>query len=214
MNQVTIEEFRIGRAKLISEEIVKKFMPFTDNVRVQLLIDRGINNTHGGSARWVNKLISTDEISFRKNVQILLHQMYTLNNPDVRLYSSLNVRNIRSAAKMFCHKQIDLNDENFNYFYSHIKDEFVSCLMKPENKFKGLWLIDLDTKDTNNLDYVLEQEYRCHIATAQDPRTIFKYETPNGWHYIVNKLDTRIIDVVTNAEVKGDGLLLLHCLEI
>lgn len=194
-------------------------------VRVQMLIDRGVASTNSGSKRWVKKLISTDEASFDSNVKELMEIQLAIGSKDVRLYGSVNPRKFDKAVKLFLHRQIDLdrykrNDEYIN-FYSSINDKFVSCLMKPENSFRNYYLIDVDTKDEDQLkeidDIVRTKLFEPTESFGADWELVvnhaytpdFVYDTPNGKHYIVRPFDVRKLKLehLFYCEVKKDGLI-------
>jgi len=176
------------------------FKQFMDGVNVQMLIDRSIGNSNKGSKRWVNKLISCDAESYIKNVEKLKEQMIFLNKDGVRLYASCNSRDINKAHNYCMHKQIDLIKNNdFVNFYSKINDKFISILMKPENRKTKLFILDIDKKDTREIDQCV-----IHLLI----KVIFKYETVKGWHYICEPFNLNLLEV-DEVEIKTDGLLLI-----
>lgn len=192
--------------KELIDEIMEKFKDFTSGVRVMMLIDRGVQNNNKGSKRWVNKLISFNSGTFEKNLSKLIELQYYLKNPDIRLYTCVNDRKLDSAIKYFQHKQIDINDEAEKIsFYTHINDNFCSALMQTENKRSRLFLIDIDQKNTNEVDSMLNHD---------NILPILKYETKKGWHYITNSFDPKILCLCSFAEVKKDGLILINWINI
>lgn len=195
------------RENPLVDQIMNSFNAFTDGVRVLMLIERGIQSSNKGSRRWINKLISSNQLEFRANLVKLLDQQAYLNNKDIRLYSCVNSRNMGKAIKHFQHKQIDLSAEGeaFN-FYRRINDKFCSSLMQPENRSSSRFLIDLDDTDPTMLNDILNA---CNIDI------ILKYQTPNGWHYITEPFNPAIISNsdIDSCEVKKDALLLLNWLQ-
>lgn len=189
----------------IADSIMEKFKGFTDEYRVMMLIDRGIQNSNKGSKRWINKLISSNEGEFKKNLLKLLDLQIHLNNPDIRLYSCVNQRNFFKSINYFQHKQLDLKTQDeLDSFYLRINDQFCSALMQPNNKDERLFLLDLDTKDTAQLDSTL-RSYQKDI--------LLKYESIKGWHYIVLPFNPTFLENVNHCAIKKDALLLLHFLD-
>jgi hypothetical protein len=179
------------------------FSEFQDGVRTLMLIDRGISNSNKGSRRWINKLISSNQEEWLKALSRLLHMQYYLNDPDIRLYASLNSRHLTRAVKMFQHLQLDLPPDDKDRFYTHINDSFISCLMKPENKASKYFLLDVDTKDIFDVeDFLLTKNIGVKL----------KYETPKGWHYIVEPFNVLWAEKLKDVTLQKDGLLLLNTL--
>lgn len=168
-----------------------------------MLINRGIQSSNKGSRRWINKIITNSTEGFNEALKSLLTMQSYLDDNSIRLYSSVNSRSIDKAVKLFNHKQLDLLDEQKEKFYSRINDSFSSCLMAPECRQTRHWLLDIDTKDTAETDKLIADNF---IQVG------FRYETPNGWHYIVEPFDKRIADGIEYFTIIKDGLLLLNCL--
>ena len=187
--------------KYIHEKLDNKCM-FIDGLHVQMLIDRSIGNNNKGSKRWINKLFSFNAADFYKNCEKLLEQMYHIDEPELRLYSSVNARNQTKAFREYACKLIN-NSDNLD-FWKSINNQFVSCLMTPENRASNYWLIDLDEGSTAAYNELLKMIPLGCLITS--------YATPNGWHLITKGFDMRIPVQFPNVEVKRDGLLLLTTL--
>lgn len=188
-----------------AEKIITTFANYTHGVRVQMLINRGIGNTNKGSKRWVSKLISTNQEEFHANIIKLLQMQYYLDNPDVRLYSCVNPRNMEKAFVAFQVKMLTVSFLDREQFCKNIHDKFISCLMSPEHRDSSLFLIDHDDKENYQF---LENALQNHLI-----RNVFKYETPNGYHYVTEGFNPVFIEGIANCEIKRDALLLLHVME-
>lgn len=185
-------------------DIQHRFRKFSNGVRVSMLINRGIMNNNKGSKRWVNKIISTDSSEWINAINILMDFQKHLNDPDIRLYSCVNSRNIDKAIAMFKHKQIDLQDNMKLKFYTKLNDAFSSCLMQPENKLTKYFLLDVDTKDTSEVDKFI---YDNNISIYSI------YPTKKGWHYIVLPFNVKLAEGFKTFCVQKDGLLLINYLQ-
>jgi hypothetical protein len=174
---------------------------FTTGVRVLILIDRSINNTNKSSARWINKLISTNTQSFYKNLERLKAQMQNANNPSLRLYGCVNARDLTKAINLFQHRQLDIatEEEKFN-FYVNIKDKFVSCLMKPESREEKLFLVDIDIPNEEGLTLI-------ELIRSLTPIKHY-YRTPKGWHVICSPFNIDHVKGYPDCEVKKDALMI------
>jgi len=174
---------------------------FKQGINVLMLIDRGIQNSNKGSKRWINKIITDSEENWDKAVQKLIELQAHINEPAVRLYSSINPRSLKKGIKTFQHKQLDLTEDNEATFYRRINDSFCSCLMKPENRDRSLFLLDVDSKDTSEAD--------AFLISNSGIMQYYSYPTPNGWHYIVEPFDLRMCEDAETFEVKRDALMLI-----
>lgn len=179
---------------------------FKEGINVLMLIDRGVQNSNKGSKRWINKIITSNPLEWKNAYDTLLELQWHLNNPNIRLYQSMNDRKLDSAIKLFKHNIIDVFPENEINFYMKLNDRFCSCLMKPENKKSKWMLLDIDLKDTTEVDQFISDN-------CDQVEVFYKYETINGWHYIVHPFNVSIADGYTTFEVKKDGLMLLNVLE-
>jgi hypothetical protein len=190
------------------EYIMSAFSDFTSGIRALMLIDRGESNTNKGSRRWINKLVSTNEIQFKSNLKKLLELQYYMNNPDVRLYSCVNPRKLDQSIKNFHHKLVDLYTvQDKISFICRVNDKFCSSLMQPENKDSNLFLLDFDTKDFNDNANLIARMATLHI------NIIYSYPTPNGWHYVTDPFNPILLTGVDDLQIKKDALLLLNTIE-
>lgn len=180
------------------DSILRTFENFTSGVRVSMLIDRGVQNSKNGSKRWINKLISYDPETFTKNIEKLISLQDYLNDINIRLYSSVNSRNMDKSINHFKHKQLYIWEDDKFKFYSGIKENFVSSLMVPENRESNFWLLDWDREETVPLPEIV------YILT---------YKTPNGFHTVCERFNPVLLNGVENVEIKKDALLLLRTLE-
>jgi len=182
-----------------------KFNPPTDfklGVHVLMLIDRGVQNSNKGSKRWINKIITTSEAEWDEAAAKLIELQNYLANPDIRLYASLNCRNMSKAIKHFQHKQLDLIDDNRDNFYRRINDSFCSSLMQPENRMVSFFLLDCDTTDPMGIT--------GWMVKNRDLKVYFYYPTPNGWHYITEPFNPVRLDGIPDVEIKKDALMLIN----
>lgn len=186
--------------------IADEFKDFQDGIRVVMLINRGVMNSNKGSKRWINKIITTDRPSWLKAVERLMALQDHLDDPDIRLYASVNSRKLDKAINTFKHQQLDILPEQKEEFYSHINDRFCSCLMKPENRDSKYFLIDQDSKTANA--YLAVDK----LLSDNNIKCYYNYSTKNGYHYIVQPFDVRLIEGIKDVSLQKDGLLLLRWL--
>jgi len=192
---------------MIDKGLILQRLPksFKHGVRVLMLIDRSKQNSNKGSKRWINKIITTNPDEFDIATDKLVALQNHLDNPDIRLYSTVNARNMQKSIVTFKHKQLDLTEDNECIFYKRINDSFCSCLMKPENKAERLFLIDVDTKD--------ERVPLGWMTKNREINMFYTYPTPNGSHIITEPFNPSLCDGIPDFEVKKDALMLLNWIE-
>lgn len=177
---------------------------FKQDCHVLMLIDRSVGNSNKGSKRWINKIITFNEVEFNIAVENLLALQNHLSDPGIRLYCSLNSRKLKSAILSFKHTIIDIPESYEQKFYGKLNDRFCSALMQPANRDSSLFLLDADTKDVRLIDGFFSNNTNIEI--------IYSYETPNGHHYIVNPFNPNIQFPKEITLIK-DGLVLLNWIE-
>jgi hypothetical protein len=179
---------------------------FHNGMSVLMLIDRTYGNSHKGSRRWINKLISYDKESFEVNLDKLIKQQNYLNQPNIRLYGSLNYRSLDKGIKRFFHTLIDVTPADRSRFWANINANFVSSIMKPESRVSSpkRWLLDIDS------DYEDHVEAFMRIMDAKGVKFLYKYGTVKGYHAIIEPYNKMEIDLPDYVELKQDGLILLR----
>lgn len=191
---------------ILSDKITEQFVLFSTGVNVQMLINRNIQNANKGSRRWINKLISNSPTEFKRNIEVLLFQQRALANPYIRLYSSVNCRDLHKTVKKLHHAMVDMSYQDEETFFSRINDNFISLLMKPENRMTKFFLLDYDSE----LGIDMFEE----ILSENKILLIHKYKTVKGWHYITSPFNPALLTDTNTCEVKKDALLLLHHLPL
>lgn len=125
------------------------------------------------------------------------------SDKELRIYASLNPRNIEHAIRNF--KQDQLNADYYdvtsrNSFYTDIQNRFFSCFMSYQSKAGTLFIIDVD--DNSIMDAVdkLIADLDIHVYT--------KYATKNGWHIVVAPFNPQLWSM-DKTDIKKDPLILL-----
>lgn len=197
-------------------------------VSVQMLINRSVGNSNKGSKRWIGKLISTDAESFDKNIWSLVSQQNHLLSHhdehggyseefDLRLYASMNYRDLKKAENLFLHTLLDLPEDQKKSFYSRIQDKFVSCLMKPSSRVKKYWLLDIDREpDEINNSIIIDNLVDLLFELKIDFHT--PYLTPNGFHIICSPFNLAKhwddVNIDGKVTLQKDGLVLLRAVKL
>jgi len=184
-----------------AESIVEDFKDFTDGVRVLILLHRSKDGA-SYSTRHERMLFSRDEKEFKEVLSYLIEIQNRRKN--LRIYSSVNKRNLKKAIRNFKVDQLDIDyqsEEQQLDFYLQIKSRFASCLMRPQSKDDSLFLFDVDEPQT--LDDALGILDSC----SEKPEIVTQYKTKNGWHIVTKPFNHTKLK--GHIPVNTDGLLLL-----
>lgn len=185
------------------DEILETFKDFTDGVRVMFLIRRkkegGSNNKN---KRHLNKLISRNSEEFKTNLETL----YDIAKEDknLRIYSSMNDRDINKAVYAFKKEQLDadyLANGLRNDFYYDIKNRFISTLCTPSCRNSKYFLLDFDEICERGM---AAQEKKINKVT----KIKLMYATKNGYHVITEPFNPNDLKDCP-VDIHKDSLLLL-----
>ncbi len=179
------------------EKILGKFGGFdvSTGYRMMMLIDR---TKRGNEKNRSIRKVSKNKEEFIKNLEFFLK----LKKPHERIYSCVNERDVNKAIRIFKQNQLDADyqeEELRNNFYQDIKNRWISSLMQPQARKERWFLIDIDTKEKEEVDKIV-------YDLGQITRNYVKYETENGWHIICSPFNPSLLP---NEDIKKDGLVLL-----
>ena len=188
------------------EEIKEIFKDYSDGYRAVLLVFR---NKEGGTNRRAQHTdlkkfitINSEDFFFAINK---LQAEYAADYRPLRIYASLNSRDIEKAIHKFKQEQLDcdygmgLIRENF---YLNIKNNWISCLMKKPCKAQSNFLIDLDGCDDQGFHSIYNRiKKRTNIQTY--------YQTKNGYHIITDPFDYTKLECLDEVDVHPDALMLI-----
>lgn len=186
------------------EEIMETFKDFTDEYRLLLLLNRTEKDGHdynGFSDVNIVRRITTNTEEFRKSLSELLELQKT--RKDSRIYSCVNPRNIDKVVYEFKYIQLKtdyMSDDSISNFYLNIQDRFLDTFTSLTCANGISYLVDIDTKDEKEIN-------RCEETMSSVSEIILKYETPNGWHFIVKQFNPALRN---GFKIKYDAFLLLN----
>lgn len=119
-----------------------------------------------------------------------------------RIYEQINKRRVEPARKLLMKYLID-EPEKFEW---RIDSLWKNCLLKSCCKSERNFLIDIDD------NWSIIEVYDFATNRNIDVDEVIK--TPNGWHLICHKLDTRVLQGLDNIEVKRDACKFVERFEI
>lgn len=187
-----------------AQDIFDEFEDFTYGYRVLFLIYR---NKDGGPTNngKIRKIISRNKNEWQMALELLLRDQNESPLP-LRIYASVNERNIEKSIRQFKWEQLEadyydqIQKENF---YLDVENRFIGCLMQPSQSKTSLFMFDIDEipEEPDILSGTLS------VLPAE--KIIKQYRTKNGWHIISEPFNYTKILLPKNTELKKDGLLLL-----
>jgi len=127
---------------------------------------------------------------------------------DWRIYENANWRDT-TKAYLLLNRQISgwqMNGDIFGWT-KDLHNKWLSCLMAPESRFSGDTNVILDL-DNPELEEAFDAFLEINVVSVQE-----KYKTPNGVHYIVNAIDSRMFDDTIfsgKIDIIRDGLKLIY----
>ena len=120
-----------------------------------------------------------------------------------RIYHTVNARLHGPASKGLQKRLIDHPEDSYR-----IDTLYKTFLLKPESKATRYFLIDIDTNDINQFENILD------ILVKNDVQIFIAKKTPNGFHVVTNKFDTRLISEIKDVSFQRDGYFLLEVVEV
>lgn len=131
---------------------------------------------------------------------------------DYRLYLSANARNSEKAMHRFQKQLTDMRQELANGHeptrkkIKRLDKEWLSTLLKSENKADKYFIIDIDSQDMDLYDRTIE-------SLQENTEIIHAIESPNGFHVITRPFGYPNWEAQSwdaEIEIKTDGLTFLR----
>lgn len=187
-----------------ANEIAHKHKDFTDGCRVLFLIQRTSDGGHSNNSK-LRSYISKNSEEWVYTLAKLLQEKADYPQMSLRIYQSLNTRNVEKGIMHFKHTMLDAdyyNKEQKQWFYLDVRNRIVSALMKPACADSSLFLYDIDTKD----EYLV-LDFKTLLSSQT--KIIHEYETKNGYHIITYPFDPNLFICPLYVDLKKDALMLL-----
>jgi len=178
------------------------FFRFTQGCRTLFLLHRTKEGAASQAEGEQKKMIVQNEYEFKEALCTLLELKHQSNN-ELRIYSSVNSRNMEKAIRKFKFSMLEsdyYDEENRLNFYLDIKNRFFSSLMNPESRKTSYFLIDCDSEAQTQAALTKCAELNIHIHQV--------YGTKNGTHIITAPFNQALFQI-PEIEIHKDGLLLL-----
>ena len=190
-------EVEYAKIQLTKELTLRTFKDHIDGVRVLFIIAR--KEVKGNKK--MHKRISRNAEEFAQQLEELLIIQRESEIP-LRIYSSVNSRDVNKAIRKFKETQLQNdydNESNKLDFYCDVKNRFLSALMVPSSRSSRNFLIDID--DPAQLD-------KCKEVLSPLTEILLEYPTKNGFHLVVKPFNVSLLNL-PDVTINKDGLMLL-----
>ncbi|MHA1329585.1 MAG: hypothetical protein ACTSR2_00775 [Candidatus Hodarchaeales archaeon] len=153
------------------------------------------------------KRISRNKEEFLDILKEFLIQKKILKDFPLRIYSSVNKRDLNKAIRKFKERQLEADyyaGKDRESFYIDIWNRWISCLMNPSSRAETKFLIDIDEKEKKDL--IKDKLRELNIITY------LEYPTKHGIHLITQPFNPKLITdskLISEEDIKKDALLLL-----
>ena len=188
------------------DSIMSEFHGYTDGYRMLMLMYRKKDGADKSTVVH-SRYISRNAEEFEKILQSLIEDAVCecSNSREMRVYSSVNERDPKKAIREFKRRQLEHdygNQDDMLGFYGDLKNQWISCLMKPSNRKNTTFIIDIDEEDN---------EKEIEEGLVKITRNFKKYSTKNGSHILTPPFNP---EQLPGAKINKDGLLLLYYTKI
>lgn len=177
---------------------------FTGGCRVLFLIQRHSDGGHTNNSK-LRSYISRNESEWLNACAKLLQEKSEYPHLPLRIYQSLNARNIEKGIMHFKHAMLDADYyaiDQRQSFYLDVRNRIISALMKPPSAAESFFLYDCDTQDELVLE-TLRQDLQKHT------NIVHEYPSKSGVHIITGAFNPNLIKLPPEIEFKKDAMMLL-----
>lgn len=179
---------------------------FKSGVRVLLLMLRAKD---GGSAKTdrkaVKKVVTTSPEEFEAELAALRSRW----QPNERIYSTINARNIEKAIRIFRYRQLDVDyfaTPDRQSFYLDLENRWISCLKDGKASNGSLFLFDIDGDNPQASN--IHQELVTRKAGFSTFVLVDDYCTRNGRHVITEPFNPSTISTSARDCLQKNSLML------
>lgn len=187
-----------------AESIADTHDGFTDGCRVLFLIQRHSDGGHTNNSK-LRAYISRNSDEWIEACGKLLKEKDDYPHLPLRIYQSLNARNIEKGIMHFKHAMLDADYYDTalrQNFYLDVRNRIVSALMKPPSAATSFFLFDCDTQDEAVL-----APFRTEVGKLTN--IIHEYPSKSGVHIITGPFNPNLITPPKDIELKKDAMMLL-----
>lgn len=185
-------------------DIAEQHEGFTDGCRVLFLIQRHSDGGHTNNSK-LRSYISRNHDEWLVACAKLLQEKAHYPKLPLRIYQSLNERNIEKGIMHFKHAMLDADyfaDDQRQGFYLDVRNRIVSALMKPPSAAQSYFLYDCDTQDETVLTALREE-------LGKYTKIVHEYPSKSGRHIVTEPFNPNLAKLPKLVEYKKDAMMLL-----
>lgn len=199
-------EYKNIKDEFLSEaqRIADEHSDFTDGCRVLFLIQRHSDGGHTNNSK-LRSYISRSDTEWITTLAKLLQEKAQYPYLPLRIYQSINARNIEKGIMHFKHAMLDADYYNLEQrqgFYLDVRNCIISALMKPPSAATSFFLWDCDTQDENILT-------PFRVELTKHANIVHEYPSKSGIHIITSPFNPNLIQPPKEIEFKKDSMMLL-----
>jgi hypothetical protein len=120
-----------------------------------------------------------------------------------RIHKTINLRSTETAMKLLMKNLIDNPSK-----HDRLMSEYKTALMRGESKAQRNMLLDIDGEEADETCKFICDSLDIYSYNYQT------YKSPNGWHIVTEKIDTRKIQEMENVTIQRDGYYFIEKVEI
>lgn len=195
-----IDQYHVAHA----DAIARAHPGFQDGCRVLFLIQRHSDGGHTNNSK-LRAYISRNPEEWMIALAKLLQEKKEYPDLPLRIYQTLNARDIDKGIRHFKHAMLDADyydNEMRQWFYLDVRNRIISALMKPPSRAESRFLFDVDTQEPSVLD-TLRAELWKHTVIVHE------YPSKNGVHIITEPFNPNLLSLPAQVECKKDAMMLL-----
>lgn len=190
-------------------KIAGEIPQFTEGYRVLFLIQRTSDGGDTNNSK-LRSYVSRNHDEWVQFLAKLLEERSFYPHLSLRIYQSLNDRNIEKAIRYFKGHMLNADfyaEPDRLSFYTQIQRRWLSSLMIPASRNSSWFLFDIDIKD-KNVGYDVIAQLPIDVAEKAILR-----ETKNGYHLFTPPFNHTtlqyLVDFPEKVSLKKDALMLL-----
>lgn len=193
------------------ESTVEKIIDFLDFSPTHVFLLEALARTKNNEEitkkdREYDRVVIHDEQEFRKE---LAKMRYACQQAGLKfyIYVTMNPRNTKKSyaelkRKLASYDEMAMNgDESYIPRIARIDEVWYKACLQKESRDAKYFLLDIDTKDVDT---------RVKLREVVEP--VLEIETRNGFHWVVEKIDTRLVADIPDVGVQRDGRLFVEAI--
>lgn len=193
------------------ENTVEKIIDFLDFSPTHVFLLEALARTKNNEEltkkdREYDRVVIHDEQEFRKE---LAKMRYACHEAGLKfyIYVTMNPRNTKKSyaelkRKLASYDEMAMNgDESYIPRIARIDEVWYKACLQKECRDAKYFLLDIDTKDVDT---------RIKLREIVEP--VLEVETRNGYHWVIEKIDTRLIADIPDVGVQRDGRLFVEAI--